>query len=643
MRTPRRLAALLLLTATHCLLSPSVHAIEHTVYVQDHSFDAGGGNSSLEINIGDSVKWVWLDSGHDVEGGSGGISNGTFSSGGLRNPGYEMIVLFDETFVDQNPVIGDVYNYFCTPHYEMGMTGSVRVLYRRKDFSANATGWQVVPPNENPAEVACTLTVNETETQISYSCGTLAGVESGGLYIGALGDQGTALTGCTFSTFNPPSGSCATDSDTVTSIIEGNAYIELRTSDSALRGQLTIEGGSFSVFGRVSLQSSQGVEGAQLSAGNHTILSGENGYFEFEDMPNGVYLIVGTLEGYEIEGLPGINPFMVNNAPVYNRLFIASEPSEEPPLLPADYAPLDFDGDGLSDPTTLLSDAAEGLIQRMRTSQSGGTSTALLGSSAINAVSADYDGDGVSDTASVMQHGTMLHWTIASSASQSDLEYMFGEIGDKLLSGCDFSGDGADDLAVIAGNRLTFREALTDAQSEVALAGVARILKASCGDVNGDGRDELLVQEKRKGGSAKRARSKKRSDNQKVRAIDVQSGAALLSLRVTNPKHILAPDLNRDGKAELAAIVPHKQKGKLRLEGRAEGSARKIQLTLPNLKAIIAGKFEASDSSVQPGILYQNPAGSVYSMNFLDNTETFLFALEAGEELLKDRILRPVQ
>ena len=85
--------------------------------------------ADITIDVGDTVKWVWVGGLHNVESGVGGISDGIFSSGAPPPPPPEpsSAITFDQAFLSANPVVGDVYNYFCVIHVALGQTGTVTV------------------------------------------------------------------------------------------------------------------------------------------------------------------------------------------------------------------------------------------------------------------------------------------------------------------------------------------------------------------------------------------------------------------------------------------------------------------------------------------------------------------------------------
>lgn len=94
----------------------------------------------INVNIGDTVTWVWAGGGsHNV------VSNdGAFSSGGPVGAPNTFSVTFDAIFLAANPVSGDLYGYVCQPHAAFGMVGSVQVMDPRvlsvTNFTAGMSG-----------------------------------------------------------------------------------------------------------------------------------------------------------------------------------------------------------------------------------------------------------------------------------------------------------------------------------------------------------------------------------------------------------------------------------------------------------------------------------------------------------------------
>ncbi len=74
--------------------------------------------ATVDINVGDTVMWVWDSVGHSVrQGDSFNAPNPLFDTGVQDQP-----FTFSYTFTDPGTV-----NYYCQPHYFMGMVGTVNV------------------------------------------------------------------------------------------------------------------------------------------------------------------------------------------------------------------------------------------------------------------------------------------------------------------------------------------------------------------------------------------------------------------------------------------------------------------------------------------------------------------------------------
>jgi plastocyanin/D-arabinose 5-phosphate isomerase GutQ len=105
------LAALLLATTATAATTVTVQVAPNG----DLSFSP----DPVSIQPGDTVKWVWADSGmpHSVTSGNG-VSDGKFDSGLHQSSTFT----FSFTF----PNAG-TFPYYCIPHFDLGMTGTVNV------------------------------------------------------------------------------------------------------------------------------------------------------------------------------------------------------------------------------------------------------------------------------------------------------------------------------------------------------------------------------------------------------------------------------------------------------------------------------------------------------------------------------------
>jgi plastocyanin len=88
----------------------SLFAVTHTINVGNYSFNP----SSLNVEVGDIVKWVWV-------GGSHTTTSSTIPSGAAS--WNEPINSSNQTYSYTVTVTG-TFNYFCIFHQSMGMTGS---------------------------------------------------------------------------------------------------------------------------------------------------------------------------------------------------------------------------------------------------------------------------------------------------------------------------------------------------------------------------------------------------------------------------------------------------------------------------------------------------------------------------------------
>jgi len=85
--------------------------------------------ADIVINAGDTVRWVWNGGDHDVTEGTDGTVDGNEDFFGLLDPQNQTFeVVFDAAFLAANPQPGNLYNYFCSPHFFFGMVGTVTVV-----------------------------------------------------------------------------------------------------------------------------------------------------------------------------------------------------------------------------------------------------------------------------------------------------------------------------------------------------------------------------------------------------------------------------------------------------------------------------------------------------------------------------------
>jgi plastocyanin len=88
----------------------------------DHTFLP----AALTIPVGTTVQWFWESAGHTVTSGPGGVADGQFCSPGDTDcataPTSGVGTTYQHTFTTPG-----TFPYFCVPHYDVGMKGTITV------------------------------------------------------------------------------------------------------------------------------------------------------------------------------------------------------------------------------------------------------------------------------------------------------------------------------------------------------------------------------------------------------------------------------------------------------------------------------------------------------------------------------------
>ena len=111
-------------SAIAALMCASSLAHADTVEVTQQNFSFSP--QHITIDVGDTVRWVHTNGNHTVTEGTDGVVNGNEAFHFPLVPGWTEVT-FDQAFVDNNPRPNGRYDYFCVPHFGMGMVGSVTV------------------------------------------------------------------------------------------------------------------------------------------------------------------------------------------------------------------------------------------------------------------------------------------------------------------------------------------------------------------------------------------------------------------------------------------------------------------------------------------------------------------------------------
>lgn len=214
---------------------------------------------------------------------------------------------------------------------------------------------------------------------------------------------------------------------------------------------------------------------------------------------------------------------------------------------------IDLDGDGVADVAGyyVQNDGSpnEIAVQYLASSNAEVFLTEF-GTSDERAVPADYDGDGTTDLAVVgVNEASQLRWRFKLSSQDGDeSELIFGESSDLVLAGCFFDEDQKSDPALIRGGTLYYQQSSTAELGELALPYASELF--SCADLNGDGRDELVLVR-----AEERRRKNRTSVVASIIAINPESGeqTVVKSLRYKLAA-LHAADLDGDGTDEVGFL-----------------------------------------------------------------------------------------
>ena len=331
----------ILASAIWALSADPALAATHTVIVKDHVYVP----ANLTISTGDTVHWVLQNDFHNMVSGtvSGGNlnDNGIFRSA-ILNTGETFDVTFDRNMLRASPVSSDLYNYYCEPHAFMSMTGSVQVQRHAENFGATLTSYQSVSTSNSSATGSCSFTLDAQETQLAVNCtNNVSGIQSIQLRQASLGQTGGVF--CTLPTSNSFSTTCSINSNSADSLFAGDFYVQVNSNSypgGELRGQVFRSGGSQNISGKVLTGGGQPVAGVSVSDGTRSATTSATGSYTISNVPNGIYLLNASKDGFSINADSMVNPAFVNDIDLFNRSFTAG-------ATPLNSGP-DSDGDGIT-------------------------------------------------------------------------------------------------------------------------------------------------------------------------------------------------------------------------------------------------------------------------------------------------------
>ena len=155
-----------LLAALAAALARSGSATTFTVTVAP-GFTNTFSPSSLTINVGDTVTWVWAAPEHSTTSGNSCTADGKWDSGVQNDP-----FSFSFTFTSAG-----TYPYFCTVHCSIGMTG--QIVVQEPPATPTSTPPAPLPTSTAPAPTATVIAPGTVPT-LSPGMLALLGLALGG-------------------------------------------------------------------------------------------------------------------------------------------------------------------------------------------------------------------------------------------------------------------------------------------------------------------------------------------------------------------------------------------------------------------------------------------------------------------------------
>jgi len=179
------------------LISCSLYATIHTVEALEAVFEP----SELNIALGDTIRFVWIEGNHAIVSGTDGIGDGAFETFPLNeaSPEFDLILTFP----------GE-YNYFCAFHYESdGTTGVIQAegnvqpitpcsqLFFSEyiEGSANNKALEIYNPRTEPVDLSDYLVKRFSNgATVAGVVDTLEGtIEAGGVFLIVSGSADSVL------------------------------------------------------------------------------------------------------------------------------------------------------------------------------------------------------------------------------------------------------------------------------------------------------------------------------------------------------------------------------------------------------------------------------------------------------------------
>jgi hypothetical protein len=331
-----------------------------------------------------------------------------------------------------------------------------------------------------------------------------------------------------------------------------------------------------------------------------------------------------------------VMPLIVSSALVLittNGLGAFAQSNELPE--PSASAPLDFDGDGFSDPVVFVrqNDNSERQIQYTRfNSSDSSVFQDEIGKREDLLASGIFTANGTTEliTARALTDGN-ISWDVLNEdglrASRS-----FGSSASALIGGCDFDGDGLSDIAYLATDGLHVASVGSEAEwiMPITFAENSHLTDITCADTNADGLDELVVSE----ASEQVVVNEPPKFRYSARVIN-RDGTEVLAIAPRRQFKIVVADYDGDGNEEIGTYLTRRSVRPRITIFDETGSITNIRVT-PFAQAS-AAVVPGVDNEPVPGLFLLGKFGEVYSYRMGDAATTLLMSGVSSDATLLSR------
>ena len=271
----------------------------------------------------------------------------------------------------------------------------------------------------------------------------------------------------------------------------------------------------------------------------------------------------------------------------------------------------DFTGDGVTD--LLFQMRSRRIVNKYYYLPSeGGEVERLAKSYAINRPAFGNYTQDKWQTAYVIGLRSIYIWRIFNPTSGDFDNHIFGNPRSSApITGCDFDGDKRSDMAVLSRTELMSRNLNTneDRTVDVDLENY-KVYQASCGDLDGDGDDDLILMTKNYG-----------SDTVEpylaLLAIS-NDGAVIYEKQMDKTGFVFGADMDNDGTDEVAMITASSANSRYMIDFYAKSGDMAASFDVERFASFMDGHFMTADDKLRSGIAYRLDNGEIKVMTFAD-------------------------